>query len=66
MKRTFPLGCYIGEFRRPSEPGRDEVYATLRHPDGSLMISSTLDYIVSQLQVGEFVPVADYRSGFHA
>lgn len=44
----FPLGCVIKDIRsNPRFPGN--IYASLFGPDGELLISATLDYILAQI-----------------
>lgn len=47
--RRFPAGCTITNIR-PGEGARSAfVYASLRGPDGGLLIAATLQYINEQL-----------------
>jgi hypothetical protein len=52
MTPKFPTSCYISNIHR-GESGH--VYAQLNGPDGTLLISATLDYIQDQLSKAEFV-----------
>lgn len=41
----YPKGCTITNLRQGKGYRKQYIYATLRGPDGELLISATLDYI---------------------
>jgi hypothetical protein len=46
---VIPKGCTITDIRRGRAGRSDWIYAKLVRPDGELLISATLDYILDAL-----------------
>lgn len=49
VRPPFPAGCVIKNMKRGSGYRAQWVYASLFGPDGSLLISATLDYINAEM-----------------
>ena len=49
LKNAFPAGCKIVDIERGKGSRNKLIYAKLIGPDGSLLISATLEYIYERL-----------------
>lgn len=57
--RKIKFGCTITDIRRGKGERASFVYAKLRDPNGVVLISSTLDYICSEVGFSEIDGVRD-------